>query len=154
LGRWHDEMRGLVKGAFYDQYALARGGRGKMGPADRGRVGAMVKEQYGYLRGFAEDVAAGKLTAAQIAARAKLYMAGSTQAYERSAAYDHGLTDGYELPAYPGDGSTVCRVNCRCHWQIRELKNRWEATWTLGVAEHCPDCVERSETWAPLKIMR
>lgn len=154
LGRWHEAMRDLVKHAYYDQYALARGGRGKMTPADRGRVGALVKQQYGYLRAFAEDIAAGKLTPAQIAARAKLYMAGGTQAYERSMAHDHGLLDGYELPAYPGDGSTVCKVNCKCHWEIKEYKNRWEAWWRLGAAEHCPDCVERSQTWAPYKVMR
>ena len=150
--RWTREMRELVKDAFAGQYMAARGGRNAMTQSDWGRVGRMVRDQYAWLQGFAEDLQAGKLTEGQARARAGLYMAASTQAFERGKQTSYGMP---ALPQYPGDGNTECRVNCKCHWQIRELKDRWEATWAMSLlAEHCDDCIVNAATWAPLVFMK
>lgn len=98
-----------------------------------------VAGQVLYLRNFAADVQAGRLSDAQIAARAGLY-AGATR-----ASYSKGRWSGKGLPAYPADGGTACLVNCKCSWVERGGMMYWE----LGTAEHCPDCESRAAQWRP-----
>ena len=149
IQRWVLDFRQRLKKTYIDQYVLARGGRANMAPQDWGKLGAMLKKQYGFLNGFADDVAAGKLSEGRIQARAELYFKSARQAYERGKEAQLGMPP---LPAHPGDGSTVCLSNCQCHWDIRETDDEWLATWTLGAAEHCPDCVQRAGEWAPLRM--
>lgn len=147
LGDWQRLMRADVKDSFISQYVLGHGGRGSMTQADWGRLGAMIKEQYRYLDGFAAAIGDGQLTEAQIAARAQMYHGSSTQAFERGSVLSMGAPD---LPAYPGDGSTQCLSNCRCHWDVRKTVEGWDAYWILDSgAENCPDCLERAATWTP-----
>jgi hypothetical protein len=143
---WVTAMRGEIKSTYLAQYMAGRGGREQMTPADWGRCGQMLAQQYSYLQRFALDVQAGKLTPAEAEARAALYAASSTQAFERGKAAAWGL----RLPAYPGDGSTPCRVRCRCRWKIDRTELHVEARWQLGVAEHCEVCVTRAGEWNPL----
>lgn len=150
LGPWMTKMRDLIKRSYIDQYVLARGGRNAMTKSDWGRVGRQIQSQYKYLQAFAEDAAAGKMSAKQMGARAEMYLESSTQAFERGKAASYSLD--LELPAYPGDGSTDCLSNCKCHWQISEHDDHWEATWKLGAADHCGTCVSRSASWAPLIV--
>ena len=150
LTEWQTAMRTSVKNTYIDQYVLGHGGRGTMTQQDWGRIGAMVKEQYRYLDRFADDIASGKLTEAQIAARSALYHQSGTAAYERANAYMRGLPT---LPYYPGDGTTACRANCQCHWDIRQIApGVWDCYWILGAAEHCEDCLSRADTDAPLHV--
>ncbi len=104
INGWLTDMREAVKDSFVNEYILAHGGRNTMTPADWGRVGAMVKEQYGYLQHFAEDVQQG-MSEAQIANRSKMYIDAATQAFERGKAETMGLP---RLPQYPADGNTQC----------------------------------------------
>lgn len=151
LSDWHSSMRESVKNSFIDQYVLGHGGRATMTQADWGRVGAMCKEQYKYLDGFAQAIEQGSLTEGQIRARSGLYQEASTQAFERGNAYARGLP---RLPYYPGDGSTQCLTNCRCHWDIREsASGGWDCYWIMDpAAEHCPDCIDRAAENAPLHV--
>ena len=49
------------------------------------------------------------------------------------------------------EGLVSHNTNCKCHWVIREFKDRWEATWTMSVlAEHCDDCLVNAAKWSPL----
>lgn len=148
LQQWVVESRGTLRVLHIDLYVLGRGGRRMMTQADWGRVGAALRGQYEYLNGFAEDVAAGKLSAAQIVARARLYAGSGTTAYERG----HGAAWRVTLPAYPGDGSTVCKTNCRCSWHLERENGAVLAYWRLSASEHCDDCLERAETWSPLVV--
>lgn len=107
--------------------------------AERDEIKRAVAGQAPYLRNFAADVAAGRLSDAQIAARAGLY-AGATRATWGKARWS-----GKGLPAYPADGGTACLVNCKCSWVERDGMMYWE----LGTAEHCPDCESRAAQWAP-----
>lgn len=145
LQQWERQARARLKSIHVDQYTLGRGARGSMTQADWGRVGHALRDQYAYLNGFAQEIATGTLSPATIAARSTLYVEASTASYERGRAAAHNLV----LPAYPGDGSTQCRVNCKCTWRITENEDAWDCYWTLGNAEHCEDCVTRSQTWAP-----
>jgi hypothetical protein len=146
LQQWEAEQRKALKTAYIDQYVMGRGGRGQMTQSDWGRLGSLLKSQYQYLQGFAADLASGALTPAQATARASLYYASSTQAFEAG----HGAAWGISLPAYPGDGSTPCKARCACKWSIAETETATEASWLLGAAEHCEVCVGRAAEWAPL----
>ncbi|MFT4040690.1 MAG: hypothetical protein QM692_21095, partial [Thermomicrobiales bacterium] len=99
-----------------------------------------------YLRGFAEEIAAGTLSEAQVAARTQLYLASATQAYERGRAA--GCV-GLELPCYPADGGTRCLTNCRCHWDIKETADAWSAYYRTNAGETCPDCQARAARYNP-----
>ena len=147
---WTTQMRAAIKEAYTQQYVLARGGINNMTQADWGRLGGALREQYQYLDRFAQEITMGRLSPAQIQSRARLYMNSATQAFERGKAAGKGLV----LPAYPGDGSTQCRTNCKCRWDIRETSGAYYCRWLLGVAEHCPDCVTNAGRWNPLVIAR
>ena len=152
LATWQKSMRTDLKTSYIDQYVLGRGGRSQMTQADWGRVGQQLKEQYGYLGNFARDIANGNMSEAQIAARAQLYHNSSVQAFELGHARSYG---DLKLPAYPGDGSTACRVNCRCSWNIQETEEGWDCYWTLGATERtCSDCEGRSRDWSPYQVVR
>lgn len=151
--RWELEIRERLKKVYLTEYMLGRGGKNAMTQADYGRVGAMLKEQYDYLRAFAVDVQAGTMSEAQIAARTQLYHESSIQAFERgkAAAYGGDLL----LPAYPADGRTECRARCKCRWQIRETKKAWKAYWRRNsAAESCAGCVERERLYNPYTVTK
>ena len=147
--QWVDEFKGILRTTYKDEYALACGGRNAMTQRDYGIIGRQLRDQYTYLYRFADQVENGQLTEGQIRMRSRMYVDSATQAFERGHAAAIGAPD---LPAYPADGSTQCRSNCKCHWELRDEGDHWEAFWKLGMAEHCPDCVERSQTWAPLVL--
>lgn len=147
IQQWTLSMREEIKTNHITQYLLAHGGRDTMTQADWGRLGQKIRVQYEYLQKFAADVAAGKLTEGQIAARARMYVESSSQSFEQANALAMGAPD---LPQYPGDGNTQCLSNCRCGWTIKELDDRWDCYWKLSPAEHCPDCIANSIRWNPL----
>lgn len=151
VAEWERDMRATIRTSTIDQYVLGRGGRNAMTQADWGRVGRMVREQYKFAGGFAQDIADGKLSAAQIAARAQLYMASSTGAYERGRAASF---KGLRLPQYPADGSQDCKANCKCSWDIDDKGDRYECTWALAPAEHCATCLSNAGEWSPLVVMK
>ena len=103
--QWTLEARQEIKKSFIAQYVYAHGGPQSMTQADWGRIGAMVKPQYAFLRNFEQDLIDGKLSEAQAKARLRMYTKASRQAFEQGRAYAQGLP---RLPAYPGDGSTQC----------------------------------------------
>lgn len=151
LPDWEQVMRDELKGEYIRQYILGKGGLEQMTQADWGSIGGMLGDQYRYLDGFAQQIADGTLTEAQIAARSEMYFASSTEAYERAHARAMGAP---ELPAYPGDGTSECMTNCRCAWDLNEVEpGVWECTWQIdAAAESCGTCIERSRDWAPLVI--
>lgn len=142
-------MRKELRTTYTAQYMAGRGGKNVMTQSDWGKVGNMLKGQYAYLNDFAKEIASGKLSQAQIAARAGMYTSSASQAYERGKVAAYGAPD---LPAYPGDGATACRGNCKCRWSIKETKTSWVCRWVLSAVENCGDCVERAGKWNPLVI--
>lgn len=141
---WEKAMREEIKTTHLAQAMLGRGGRKQMTPADWGRCGQAIRAQYGFLGAFAD--AADTLSEAQVVARAALYVASSTASYERGQAAAWGV----ELPAYPGDHSTICGANCACDWLLTEEAGAIHATWQTNAGETCADCAARAVTWAPL----
>jgi hypothetical protein len=118
---WHQLMKREIKDEYLRQGVLGKGGRAQMTQADWGSIGGQLKEQYGWLDKFAEQVATGDLSEATIRARSRMYIKSAREAYERAqATVAKGL--GYD-----------------------------EEIWVLGIAEHCDDCVAFSEEgWQPI----
>lgn len=143
---WVLAMREAIKETYINQYLLPIGGKSRLTSSDYGRIGAELKKQYNnYLQPFAEEIDAGDLSLEQIKVRAEMYISSSTQMFERANAARRGIT----LPAYPGDGSTDCKANCKCHWEITEQDDQWRCVWKLGAEDNCETCRERATTWNP-----
>lgn len=149
--RYVEEMRGLIKTTYLDEYALAHGGRNNMTSRDFGIVGNMCRDQYGYLNNFAGEINAGELSPAQIRARGRMYIESASRAYERAAAEVRGIP---RLSRYPGSGDTACRANCRCYLEFEESEIEWRVFWRLSDAEHCEDCVGLAAEWNPLVVLK
>lgn len=147
---WEKAMRAAVKDAIGAQYVFGRGGVNAMESGDWARAGNLTKDSYKYLRVFAEDIAAGKLSEKQIANRAQLYFASTTTAYERgrAAAWD------VKLSQYPADGQTSCKANCKCSLTYKEKGDDILVTWELHAAESCDDCIAMSQKWSPLTVTK
>lgn len=145
LPTWQSGMRAVSKDTAMAEYLFGRGGINAMTQADYGRVGALVKEQYTFLQGFAQDIAAGKLSEAQIEARAAMYAHAGVTAHSvgQEAAYGGRL----QLPAHPGTGA--CLTRCRCHWSITEGPEAWVCTWVRTSGESCATCRSRAAQFNP-----
>lgn len=113
---WRLAMREEMKKEYIRQYLLGVGGKGNMKPSDWGSIGRMLKEQYHYLDGFTDAVAAGDLTENQIRARAEMYLNSARESFERANSKAANRL-GFDTVA-----------------------------WNLGTAaEHCGDCVSFAE---------
>ncbi len=90
IADFESAMRQHVRDVHLAEYTLGRGGRAVMTQADYGRTGYYLRDQYGYLRKFRDEIAAGTLTDEQIKARARLYTEDAIGAFERGrkAAFD------------------------------------------------------------------
>lgn len=155
LQEWHDLMRQNVKDLHITAYMIGMDGEwSDMTQADWGRVGQVVRGQYGFLAKWAAELAGGPPSLKKMDQRAGYYAAAASQSFSRGRATRVGFTPA-ELPAHPGDGSSECRVNCKCFWLIVTLsKSRgdYNVSWRLGNAEHCRTCRSRARSWRSLKI--
>lgn len=85
LKEWQALMAAELKAAHLAAGAAARGGFQNMSPADYGRVGRRLRDEYGWLRGFAEQVASGKQRLdGTLATRAQLYAEAVWTTYHKS----------------------------------------------------------------------
>jgi len=92
-------------------YLLGIGGRLQMTFADWGSIGGMLGEQYRYLPGFEDAIAAGELTEAQIQARARMYVNSAREGFEKAK------------------GKNALALGMQ------------DELWVLGFSEHCDDCL-------------
>ena len=139
LADWEVGMRRVVKNTHLNAIALERGGWANLTPSDFGRVGQIVREQYGYLKGFAADIASGKQRLdGTLGVRAKLYTQAGRESFYRSK--QANLAPGIDMvrsikhardscreceylngkwfrvgdPEYKLPGQRICTKNCRC----------------------------------------
>lgn len=150
---WEEEMRTQLRLFHTGMTAIGAGGWGEVESRQWGRAGAIIKEQYRFLHGFAQDIADRRETISEkmIAARARMYGAKGTFTANVAQAVD--LLE--YLPWMPRDGSTTCINGCKCHWSLTASApidgvKTVTAVWTLTPAEHCrasagkDGCIERN----------
>jgi hypothetical protein len=139
LADWQVGMAAELKSVHLASAALARGGWAQMAPADNGRAGRFLRDQYAYLRNFAQEIAAGKQRLdGTLPVRAAMYVQAGRRTYhltERADKGRRGLTEERNLLGVAdhcsecvaetgrgwvslGDlvpiGERICRTNCRC----------------------------------------
>lgn len=140
LDDWALQMRQSIKETHLASIAEARGGWENMTQSDYGRAGQIIREQYGYLEEFKEQIASGDQAlngnidrrAEQYvkAGRESFYKAKQAEAKKRGISHVRSLrfpgdscTECVELdrvwfgigdPKYKLPGDRICRKNCRC----------------------------------------
>ena len=139
LADWEVAMRRHVKNVHLNAIALERGGWANMTPADYGRAGQIVREQYGYLKRFGLEIASGKQRLdGTLGVRARLYSQAGRETFHKSK-HEH-LSQGVELvgsvkhardscrecvylagkwfkigdPEYKLPGQRICNKSCQC----------------------------------------
>lgn len=146
LADWELAMRQHVKTVHLNAIALERGGWANMRPSDYGRAGQIIREQYGYLKNFANDIATGKQRLdGTFPRRAQLYTQAARTSFYKSkhANRQEGIDmvrsrrhardscrecidlDGKWFrigdPAYKLPGQRICLSNCRCSEELGRM---------------------------------
>lgn len=137
---WETGMRRVVKNTHLASIAEERGGWENMTQSDYGRAGQIIREQYGYLRNFAGEIADGTQPLdGRLDVRSDLYVKAGRESFYKSkqaAAEKAGLThvqsrlnpadhcaeciqfDGkwYAIgdKSYKLPGQRICSKNCKC----------------------------------------
>ena len=86
---WYDGTKEGIKLAHTWSYMLGAGGQKNLTQSDYGKIGAEVKRQDRYLRGFAEDLRQGKISEAEFWRRLNLYIDAPSNTYEIGRAAEH-----------------------------------------------------------------
>ena len=144
LADWQLQVRAEIKSMHINAAMVARGGRDQMTPADWGRTGRELRNQYEYLDKWAADIASGKVKLdGRANVRAQLYGDASRSTYEqnrRAVASMNGYTQerrilhakesctdcleyaarGWQpIGTLPRIGESVCRTNCKCTFEYK-----------------------------------
>jgi hypothetical protein len=127
--------------------ALAVGGYSRMTFAEYGRNGQILRQEYRYLAGFAQDIADGKLSVAQAEARARLYAGKAysrywdeiSRVYQRSGAgEERWVTAADELVCHDGKDRMGCAELGQRGWvPIGTLPNPGDGSTTCLGACRC-----------------
>lgn len=155
LDEWHSQMKALIRESHVQHFITGKGGdKTTILEGDYGQLGTPAREQYRYLKDFAQAIydknQAGKDINFAIN-RSKLYMRTCQASFWRGAVP-------VSLPQVPKDGGTKCRSNCKCHLDIKYEKDENGKDiavlvfWELASAEHCSDCITLNREWNPLRL--
>ena len=147
------EMRELIVNSHYAEFMLGLGGYNLMFTDYTVEVSSHILQQFDFLQLFVSEIERGEVSPAQLRNRARLYMESATQAAERGRAAGRGIFG--RLPAYPGDGTQICLMRCRCSWRFRNdpANSRILAYWTLRFGrpdgKNCATCLQNAIQWRP-----
>jgi hypothetical protein len=140
VAAWEEQTRNGLRRLHTYQYFLGIGGEGNFTPSDRGVLNNKLKQEWGYLRKFAEKINNGEFSEAQFLNNANLYVSNTNTTYQLAAYKSHSRagyrwerrirtkTEScteclyYELLGWrtignlphPGQDCS-CRANCGCY---------------------------------------
>ena len=124
LAEWQTAMARAVKNVNYAAVAAASGGVENMTAVERGRAGAIIKQQYQYLRGFAADIESGKQPLdGRAMRRAEMYAQASRESY------------------YIQKRAEFSENNPSAQLMVRSI--RFEG-------DSCDDCIDLDRKWLPM----
>jgi hypothetical protein len=146
IADWQAKTAKHLKQLHIQQYLLGRGGQKMMIDADLDIITAKLKQEFGYLDAFGQDIKSG-MSVAQFEARVNLYLKNGRSSYQlarrqghqesghtyerrRLGAAEHcqpclGYADrGWqESGQLPNIGSECdCRANCKCFFEFSKEK--------------------------------
>jgi hypothetical protein len=107
---WEDDFAKTLKEVLVNSYVLGRGGMKQMSARDLGITSGIMREQYLYLRNFAQEIMRGRISIAQFQSRQNLYI---EKAY---SAYWQGRLEAFKAEGYlyerdiltPGESCSSC----------------------------------------------
>lgn len=121
VAEWQQAVAIELRRAHVQAVAFGQGGWANVTPSGWGRVGNRLRREYAYLREFAQEIAGGQLSEAQIRARLSQYEGSIWSAY--------------------WEGSTTAKTSAGYTEERRVLQP----------AEHCGDCVAyAAQGWQPI----
>ena len=149
LDRWQREMERHLTTAHTAAYIAATAerlnipadspliSRNRLSRAEKADIRAAVDRQLTYLAGFVRDIESGKMSPAQIAARANLYGPSIKAFY-----YAQRWGD-WEIPGTLLPGNQQCLSNCLC--RLTGITDNGDGTGVLnrvmgGTEDHCSEC--------------
>jgi hypothetical protein len=147
VGDWQDGMQALLARYHTAAYMIGLDNTALSQNA-LDAIAAQVEAQMGYLNNFALVISSAGEFQAAFYNRADMYAGSITTEYWEAKVGD------LPLPAMPAQG-TSCGGRCKCSWVIEEVdaaNGDYNATWTLGAADHCQVCLQRADDWAPVQI--
>lgn len=148
LQEWYDRMAATLS-QYHQAAYLAGSGDKALNQVTRGVVVRNLQAQLQYLDNFRLVIQSSPEWQKGFTARAVSYAGAIKQPYWQ------GRTKLLPLPAMPGDGTTQCKGNCACSWDIQVIDEEagdYNCYWRLGAKDHCQTCVSRASSWAPLLI--
>lgn len=148
LAEWQNAMVAELKPLYVGAAAVGRGGWAQMSQSDWGWTGQQVRQQYGFLRTFAQDIATGKQPMdGRLLARAAMYaeaarpiqremmrrvagQIGRVEERNRLGAADQHCGTCLDctargwvpLGSLPAVGARTCRSRCHCTIVTRGLQ--------------------------------
>ena len=126
LAEWQIGMAQRIKILNVNASVLARGGWAQMSQSDWGWTGAKIKEQYKFLRNFAEEIASGK------------------QVLDGRFLYRTGMYEDANRGLYEEMRRRVEETHNLMQEEMREL----------GEADHCDDCLAYAQLgWRPIRTL-
>lgn len=145
---WQKQFADALRQYHTAAYLIGSGDKTLIRGPGKTWLGRHVASQIKFLNNFATEIQDQKAFRMGWNARAAMYAEGI------KAPYWKGKTRMLPLPAMPADGTTQCRTNCGCSWDVQELDGdgNYDAYWRLGKAENCQTCRQRAAEWAPYRI--
>lgn len=144
VSAWEKGIAEQLRDAHTNSYALGFGGIGRLTDREEQAIASRLRDEFGYLRGFSEDILDGGLSEAQIRDRASMYTDALHRTFEmgrEASHFDAGFDEekrfrnatescqdciDYEamgwqpIGALPSAGEECeCRSRCRCHKEYR-----------------------------------
>jgi hypothetical protein len=155
VAEWQLGMARHIKTLHVNAMVLARGGWAQMSQADWGFVGSRVKEQYRFLRNFANQISNGtQALDGRALVRAGMYEDAARASYEEMRRRSERLYNNMEeerrelgaadhcddcltfagmgwqpINTLPRIGESQCRTNCHCRFAFRR---RGEDGWVMS----------------------
>jgi len=143
VAEWQLGMRDTLKSIHTASGALPQGGWAHMSPADYGRIGVRLKEQYKFLGKFAKQIENGLPLDGRFNNRIKLYAQSGRATYhalereeqaKRGKKEERNILGGRDhctecvgeankgwvkIGTLKLIGQRICKSNCRCHAEYR-----------------------------------
>lgn len=115
--RLYNNLRQIIKEEYIRQYLVGIGGRDRMTARNWGSLGGMLKQQYGFLRTFIQEILSQDLDIEKVHSRLNMYARSAREAHTRARA----------------------RVTAALGYE--------QVAWMMNTtAQHCQTCLRRSES--------
>jgi len=148
ISEYHEVMEELLSRYHLAAYMV---GAGQDVVSDKAREKILegVANQLAFLQGFITEIEDNDTFEMGWQARARMYGESIKEPYW------NGRVKLLPLPSMPGDGTTNCKTNCGCSWEVKAVnadKGDYDARWRRGLKDSCQTCIERENTWNPIRI--